>query len=328
MNRSLLLFASAVCVLGDVAVTVDVDLSPVKATAFPHYWKKSFGSGHGTLTLRSDWQAHLKQAVADLGLQGVRHHGLFDDDMGVVTAPGEYNFSKVGASWDYQLSLGLTPIVELSFMPCILAGCSWHGLNNQSGLPKCHHLSMAYQGIIQPPTDFNDWYNLVVATAKFAVSKYGLEEVRTWHFEVWNELWGMTFPTDYMKLFNASSHALKSVDSKFKVGGPATAQLKNVKDFVDQCKALDIPFDFVSTHMYPTDPQCKRGAGWDPDCLTNNVKEARQSVADYPFFMTEYNVGCCLGYSQHDTSAAAAFAFKQVGALAGVVDVLSWWTFT
>jgi hypothetical protein len=97
-----------------------------KATQFPPYWKRSFGSGHAAITLRDDWQSHLKQAVDELGLQGVRYHGLFDDDMGpVVTAHRTYNFSKIKASWDYQRSLGLDMIVELSFMPAWLAGCSW-----------------------------------------------------------------------------------------------------------------------------------------------------------------------------------------------------------
>ena len=40
------------------------------------------GSGHAALTVREDWQTHLKQAVRDLGLAGVRYHGIFDDDMG------------------------------------------------------------------------------------------------------------------------------------------------------------------------------------------------------------------------------------------------------
>jgi hypothetical protein len=41
-------------------VTVDLTSKP---QPFEHYWKKSFGSGHASLTLRPDWQAHLKLAV-------------------------------------------------------------------------------------------------------------------------------------------------------------------------------------------------------------------------------------------------------------------------
>jgi len=47
-----------------------------------------------------------------------------------------------------------------------------------------------------------------------------------------------------------------------------------------------------------------------------------------PLLLTEYNAGCCLQYEGHDTSEAAAFAFRSVGELDGIVDVLSWWTFT
>ena len=74
--------------------------------------KRSFGSGHATLTLRPDWQKHLVQAVSDLGLGGVRHHGLLDDDMRVVTAPGVYNFSKVRIHIDID-SRGRLPYVHL-----------------------------------------------------------------------------------------------------------------------------------------------------------------------------------------------------------------------
>eukprot|EP01052_Picozoa_sp_SAG31_P043363 SAG31_NODE_7199_length_1758_cov_44.919228_2_plen_277_part_00 len=175
---------------------VGVDVSPAAAARpFAHYWKKSFGSGHASLTLRSDWQQHLKLAVDQLGLAGVRHHGLLDDDMGVVTAPGKYNFTKVLSSWGYQRSLGVTPIVELSFMPAILAGCSWtdpagkrpgHSSKTVNpGAPPCKDMGMRYKGIEQPPSDWNDWYALVKALVQTAVDAYGVEEIRTWSFECW-----------------------------------------------------------------------------------------------------------------------------------------------
>ena len=119
---------------------VRVDLSETES--FSHYWKRSFGSGHATLTLREDWRRQLKQAIADLGLQGVRHHGILDDDMNVVTAPGRYNFSLVEKSWLFQVQNNVTPIVELSFMPAILANqeCSTkmflcHQLPTMIGMP-------------------------------------------------------------------------------------------------------------------------------------------------------------------------------------------------
>jgi hypothetical protein len=63
--------------------TVSVDMSGA-LTPFPHTWKRIFGAGHAALGLRQDFQTQLKRAVDELGLGGVRQHGLFDDDMGPV----------------------------------------------------------------------------------------------------------------------------------------------------------------------------------------------------------------------------------------------------
>eukprot|EP00036_Acanthoecidae_sp_10tr_P004927 CAMPEP_0182928404 /NCGR_PEP_ID=MMETSP0105_2-20130417/15568_1 /TAXON_ID=81532 ORGANISM="Acanthoeca-like sp., Strain 10tr" /NCGR_SAMPLE_ID=MMETSP0105_2 /ASSEMBLY_ACC=CAM_ASM_000205 /LENGTH=645 /DNA_ID=CAMNT_0025066407 /DNA_START=9 /DNA_END=1946 /DNA_ORIENTATION=+ len=341
--------AMAACtavVPGTVATSLPVEVT-VDATAaglapFEHTWKRSWGSGHAALTLREDWRNHLKLAVKDLGLQGVRYHGLFDDDQGpVVPSPGVYNFTLLDSTWDFLISAGVKPIVELSFMPAVLAGCSWTGkvggptsssptiTVNPSAAP-CKAHTFHYNGVSQPPAgdNYDGWYDLVKATVEHAVERYTLAEVRTWSFEVWNELWGMPFPTEYMKLYNSSALAVKAVDSQLKVGGPATAGLDDVPQFVEECKKMNLPFDFVSTHHYPSDPACPRGDNWDPTCFTRDVRAARNSVAGYPFFLTEYNVGCCLGYNQHDTPAAAPFIFRQVGELSQELDVMSYWTFT
>ena len=80
-----------------VAVTVTVDITSEASggnlSPFPHFWEEVFGSGHGALTLRSDWQRAATQAVRELGLKAVRFHGLFDEDMHIVTAmqPGSLN---------------------------------------------------------------------------------------------------------------------------------------------------------------------------------------------------------------------------------------------
>jgi xylan 1,4-beta-xylosidase len=58
------------------------------------------------------------------------------------------------------------------------------------------------------------------------------------------------------------------------------------------------------------------------------VRDSRAQVADHPFYLTEYNVGCCLGYQSHDNSAAAAFVFRTVGDLNDALDLYSYWTFT
>lgn len=199
-------------------------------TPFPHYWKRAFGTGHATLTLRNDWRNALTQATADLGLLGVRGHGILDDDMGVVVAPRTYNFTLVEDSWRFQVAHNVTPIVELSFMPAILANCTWtaptDGRVVNPGHSPCNNTSMQYLAITDLPSSFDDWYDLVRALVQHAVDTFGQQEVKKWTWEVWNELWGIDTLQQYMSLYNASALAVKSVSPDFVIGGPASARLQ------------------------------------------------------------------------------------------------------
>jgi hypothetical protein len=168
---------------------------------FAHSWKRSFGSGHAKLTRRPDWSQQLALAHQELGLNGVRFHGTYDDDMSVVRpaspsashAAGTadqphwaYNFTELDSMWDYLTSLDVDVIVELSFMPCYLANCSWRGINPTAAtVCETSGVIRNYAGVTQPPVDFEDWHNLVYATAQHAVERYGLARVRQWKFEVW-----------------------------------------------------------------------------------------------------------------------------------------------
>ena len=105
------------------------------------------------------------------------------------------------------------------------------------------------------------------------------------------EVAGSTLLPPQMDLYNASARAVKAVHPSLRVGGPATAVLSHLDDFVRECEQRQIPLDFVTSHHYPTDT-CPRGDAWDPDCFSRDVLNARAKVpATVPFLLTEYNVG-------------------------------------
>ena len=97
------------------------------------------------------------------------------------------------------------------------------------------------------------------------------------------------------------------------VGGPATAGLGFVQEFVDDTKRLNIPVDFVSTHSYPSDPYCSRTP--DPDCFAKKLLASREIAqkGGLPFMITEYKdglqggPGCAYGGKHGDMAYAAAF---------------------
>jgi len=95
---------------------------------------------HASLGLRGDQQDALKRAAADYGLVGIRQHGIFDDDMHVVsldTGGGlVFNWTSVDTLWDAHVNNKVAPLVELSFMPWCLANCSSVAHPHQE-LPTC-----------------------------------------------------------------------------------------------------------------------------------------------------------------------------------------------
>jgi xylan 1,4-beta-xylosidase len=77
---------------------------------------------------------------------------------------------------DFYLSVGIKPTLELSFMPEALAA-------NPSDT------MMHYKGITSTPKDPNQWATFIYDFATALLDRYGADEVRSWRFEVWNELW-------------------------------------------------------------------------------------------------------------------------------------------
>ena len=230
----------------------------------PHkkHWKFCVGSGHALLALRTDYTRQLKFIHDTLGIERVRFHGIFDDDMRtfndlsmMMPLPGseaftEYNFNACGVAYDNVLEAGMKPFVELSFMPKKLA-------LQEEGRPL--EGSFFYKPLIVPPADMAAWKDYMQAFLRFLIHRYGIEEIRTWYFEVWNEpdlpgaFWNGS-QEEYFQLYEATARAIKEIDPQIPVGGPATSGSKWVQAFVEYCRVHDVPVDFVSTHQYAGDP--------------------------------------------------------------------------
>ncbi len=103
------------------ARNIDVDLGTAVGT-LPHYWEKAAGSDRAVVGLREQWRQDLIRVHRDTGIQSVRCHGLFDDEMGIAQAgASDFNFLYVDQIYDFMLDHGVRPFVELSFMPELFA---------------------------------------------------------------------------------------------------------------------------------------------------------------------------------------------------------------
>lgn len=67
---------------------------------------------------------------------------------------------------------------------------------------------------------------MVTALLSHLCERYTTDEVVTWPIEVWNEpnlpgFWENADMPEYFKLFHTTFDAIKKLDSRFLVGGPA-----------------------------------------------------------------------------------------------------------
>lgn len=297
-------------------------------TVLPHFWEHTVGSDYAPMALRADWQQQLRRCHEELGFRYVRFHGLLCDDMGTLIIHRDkflYSFFNADQIFDYLLSIGMKPFVELSFMPQALA----------SGRKTVFR----YRGNITPPKDYDAWAELIRRLVKHWVERYGAACVREWFFEVWNEPNLKSFWTGsqaaYFKLYRRTVSAIKEVDERLRVGGPATAANGWIKQFLDFCEKENLPADFVSTHHYPTDAfgketddtieqlaRAKRGI------LREQARKAKREARGKPLYYTEWNTSSNPRDELHDEPYAAAFVTKTVLEMNGLVDGYGFWTFT
>ena len=179
---------------------------------------------------RAGWSS-LQSCRELCGFRFVRFHGLFHDDMFVYrenNGVAVYNFQYIDELFDRLLEIGMRPFVEFGFCPGDLA--------TEKGTV------FWWKGNGSPPKDFGKWAELVRKSVSHWVSRYGVDEVRRWYFEVWNEPNLHPFfrgtRSQYFELYKVSALAVKQIDSQLRVGGPATSNFVPDARFDGEAKML------------------------------------------------------------------------------------------
>jgi xylan 1,4-beta-xylosidase len=297
-----------------VGVTVD---TVAEGTELPRPWVPMIGSERLSQLLCTDRTGgheigpELEQALRrmhdEIGVRTVRAHAIFHDDTRVyaeVDGEPSYDFSVVDAIYDKVLAIGLRPVVELGFMPRDLAG-------------DPSRTVFAYGAIISPPKSYQRWHDLVRALVQHLVERYGLDEVLTWDFEVWNEanlevFWSGS-KAEWMRLYDATAAAVKSVDERLAVGGPSSAAAGWVDDLLAHAAANGSPVDFVSTHTYGSPP------------LDMQASLDRHGFGDARILWTEWGVTPTHFNPINDSVFSGVFLLRGMRSAAGRVDALAYW---
>lgn len=311
-------------------------LDPDNREAFHNQVDFCIGTGRMGLALQKEYQEQLKLVQDHIGFRHIRGHGLFCDDMAIyqVREDGtpEYNFTYLDRVMDSYLELGLRPFLELGFMPGKLA----------SGTQTIFY----WKGNTTPPVSYEGWNDMVKALLEHLCARYGRDEVVTWPVEVWNEpnlpgFWEHADMQEYFKLFKNSFYAVKEVDSRFRVGGPAVCGGSDevwIKAFMQFCHDNAIPVDFVTRHHYTTEIPDDVGHYGYPELMRAedgfaNLHTTREIIDSFPEYrgleihITEFNTSYIPNAPLHDTNQNAAFIAQQLSRLGDDNESYSYWTF-
>ena len=322
--------AAALAAQGPVQeVTVDAKAA---AHSFPHFWEDTFGSGRAILALRDNYRKDLVDVHDQAGMRYVRFHAILHDEVGVYDEDDKgnpvYNFTYVDQIYDGLLERGVRPFVEISFMPRKLAA------------KEAIH-PFWYKQNVSPPKDYGKWDALMRAFAQHLVERYGIDEVSQWYFEVWNEpnidFWaGDPKQATYFELYDHTARTLKAVNSRIRVGGPATAAAHWVPEFLNHAKEQQVPVDFVSTHGYADDSVEDMFGTHEEIAMRDRVCRAIAKVdgeikasafPSLPLMWTEWNVPSYDKLNARDNWYVGPALARDISQCDGHVNMMSYWTF-
>ena len=120
------------------------------SSPFPHFWETGINSPHSAMTLRSDYQAQMTALHEDIGYQYTRIHAPFARDYSLAQGPnGTVSYYNAFVTYDFLLSIGMKPWIELGYTPCWMSGPAavpadsywptvgeFHAQNNNFMVPK------------------------------------------------------------------------------------------------------------------------------------------------------------------------------------------------
>ena len=298
------------------------------------------GTGRMGLALQQEYMNQLRLVQEDIGFKHIRGHGLFSDDMAIYqeykdkdgNIRVEYNFTYLDLVMDNYKSVDIKPFLELGFMPKKMA----------SGDQTVFY----WKGHVTPPKDYKAWCDMVVATLRHLMERYGADEVVTWPIEVWNEpnlpgFWKDADMEEYFILFKHTFLAIKELDERFRVGGPAICGVEDKKYmtmFMDYISKNNLKVDFITRHHYTSEvPDCVGHYSYielvELEESLETLNDSRQIIDSYPEYkgiqmhITEFNTSYVPDAPIHDTNQNAAYIASLLARLGETSESYSYWTF-
>lgn len=224
----------------------------IKGIPLSHNFRKLCCVGSARQFLYSDVQSIIRTVQKSIHYQYVKFHGILSDEMMVYMEKEDgtpyYSFTLMDKVLDFLMEVDLKPLMQLSFMPRALA-------SDPTKLIDMWNFNTS------PPKDLKKWKDLISAVLHHLIDRYGIYEVRSWLFCVWNEPDGSTDsfgwenPEEFYKFYQETYLTVKSIDDKLMFGTPSLLLHPNAEqswalNFFQYCIKNNCFGDFLNIHYY------------------------------------------------------------------------------
>ncbi len=197
---------------------------------YRNYWNAT-GFTPGELLFRDDMQLTLDYlgAVPNKGILYVRPHWMLNlvGSRDAGTQQATYNFERLGDALEILVSRGLKPIFEVMGFPYKV----WEPGAGRYDAAAQSQQNQAGQWIpeFESQEDLLLWHDFIKQMIVYLEDRFGSDELKTWFFECTNEpdihqhFWDLGIPA-LLNYWDATSEAIKAVNSNYIFGGPGTAR--------------------------------------------------------------------------------------------------------
>ncbi|HWF66112.1 MAG TPA: hypothetical protein VN670_02335 [Acidobacteriaceae bacterium] len=176
----------------------------------------------------------------------------------LLPAKGKYHFDTLDQSVNEIVQAGATPLMVIAIKPKVL-------------FPKVDQDTV-------DPNNYAQWEELI----RHIVSHYKDRGLHGLYWEIGNEgdigeSGGSPYrftPEDYVRYYRHTLAAIRSADPDAKVGGPAVSSWKSpiLPALLTFCDKQKVPLDFVSWHIYNSDPKT----------IQDTIKGVKALLAQHP----------------------------------------------
>lgn len=312
-----------------------------------HNFKNTIGVGRARDLLNSDIRKMLQDIQNTVGYKYIKFHGILSDDMMVCTrlpdGTLQFRYHMVDLALEFLLSIGLKPMIQLSFMPTALAS-----VLNKTVFYNSFNTS--------PPKDMSEWSELIADFTRHLIARFGRDEVVSWPFCVWcgpetpTSMFGFGDLPLFCEFYRNTYDTVKSVCPDIRFGSPAffytrwNGDPSFLTDFIRYTLLHDCRPDFMNI-IYYSDIIPQKTIALDVSNAENSqLPKTSDDFASYittvrslfetmgvgslPVYLTEWNLTISQRNLISDTCFKSCYIMKNLLENYDRLDSFGYWSLT